>query len=197
MFPYEIANLISQFINIEYIEDMNGLSLLYHNNIIIYESLEYQTNSENININKIRIALKETDNTIRFKKLVRLNMYHAAVKMIHNNLVEVTKQYNEHFIYLLKMCIKFYDFDEFKIIATNNFKYKERCVPFKFMKYWMNKGDEEQQNFIAQNNKLFLSSSRILYEDLYVVKILHMYGFYELQVNLHEELVDLHPGLRY
>lgn len=35
MFPYDLANLISEYINIEYVDDMYGLVTLFHNNTVL------------------------------------------------------------------------------------------------------------------------------------------------------------------
>lgn len=194
MFPYELANLISEYINIEYIDDMYGLVTLYHNNTVLYESLQYQTCTSNPDISNIESALNESDNDIRFKKLVKLQMYHAALAMIYNNLIE---DYNEFVGMLFDMSVERYDFEGSIIIGTNNnTNKKERCLPFKLFEDWIETGDKDQQNFIAENNKWFLSGDEILWKDLQVLIILCDYGFYKLQVKLYDDLMDVYYCLR-
>lgn len=183
MFPYELANLISEYINIEYVDDMYGLVTLYDSNIVLYESLQYQTCTSNPDISMIESALNESDYNIRFKKLVELQMYHAALAMIYNNLI---KDYNEYVGMLFDMSIERYDFEGSIIIANK----KERCLPFKIFKDWIETGDEDQQNFIAENNKWFLSDNKTLWEDFNILLILRDYQFHKLQGELYDNLMD-------
>lgn len=187
--PYVLANLVSEYIDIEYLQDFYAIADLDYDRRILLESLQYQTGLEEPNFKAIVKALKQKDPEKRFNELILSNMYHAAKAMIRDGLISDNFDNNTK---LFSLSIARYDFDEADRIALGYHDVQESAniFPVEIFNYWIDNGDEEQQEYIANNCHLFLSQYDDFYHTYLMLKPLYNHGFIDIASNLLQGIID-------
>lgn len=191
--PYVLANMISDYINIEYVQDFYGIRDLDYDGRVLLNNLRDQTGQRNPDVKLIEQALNEKDHVERFDKLIKLNMYYAACAMIRDDLIIDTFRI---YAKLFNITISRKDFDAADKIAElyhDRIEYdvaeSASIFPTDIFNHWIKNGNEDQKNYVVDNYQLFLSDYDGFYDRYDILEKLYNYGYIDQSCELLDSII--------